>query len=336
MRFLRRLCAVLTGSVFFVSGLLKVMDPVGTSLIVGEYFNFLHLGFLSFSSKCAALVLAFAESVIGAALITGVWKKICAVASGAVIAFFTVITAVLLVFNPQMDCGCFGEAVHLTHLQSFIKNIVLCLLWVGAFVPFNSMEDARKTKYAAFLAVAVSVVLFGAVSMCGIPLMDFTDFAPGAELRSVDEEGLEDSPMLSFFDDEGNYRDSLALGGEVMVFSVYDPSSFRKWDRIASCSDMLEEKGFDCVVLSNDEAPLDCFYADRRDLMTLNRSNGGLTYISDGQIVAKWPVRALLSEQEAEKIIITGSDQMMMKTLSRGKLLCQGFLLYAFAVMLLL
>ena len=39
----RRLCAVIVGLVFFVAGILKLMDPVGSMLIVREYFSFLHL-----------------------------------------------------------------------------------------------------------------------------------------------------------------------------------------------------------------------------------------------------------------------------------------------------
>ena len=43
----RRFCALLIGLVFFVSGALKLMDPVGTGLKMVEYFRFLHLDFLS-------------------------------------------------------------------------------------------------------------------------------------------------------------------------------------------------------------------------------------------------------------------------------------------------
>ena len=39
----RRLCAVILGFVFFGAGVLKLMDPVGTALIINEYFNFFHI-----------------------------------------------------------------------------------------------------------------------------------------------------------------------------------------------------------------------------------------------------------------------------------------------------
>lgn len=48
---LKRLCAFITGFVFFISGILKVLDPTGAGLVMKEYLEFLHIGFLGFASK---------------------------------------------------------------------------------------------------------------------------------------------------------------------------------------------------------------------------------------------------------------------------------------------
>ena len=53
MRFLRALCRILFSLTFIVSGALKLLDPVGTGLIVKEYLDFMHLG----SLEPAAVVL---------------------------------------------------------------------------------------------------------------------------------------------------------------------------------------------------------------------------------------------------------------------------------------
>ena len=47
---LKRFCGYIVGFVFFVSGFLKLMDPVGAGLVVDEYYSFMHIGFLTFSS----------------------------------------------------------------------------------------------------------------------------------------------------------------------------------------------------------------------------------------------------------------------------------------------
>jgi hypothetical protein len=78
------------------------------------------------------------------------------------------------------------------------------------------------------------------------------------------------------------------------------------------------------------------YFADRTSLMTLNRSNGGVTYISDGLITAKWSAGALPDGEELGKILNKDSVEFMMSRTGKGKIRLQGFLLYTFAVMLLL
>ena len=131
----RRLFACLIGLVFFLSGMLKIIDPVGTTLIVREYLKLFNLTFLMGLDKPIAIALSLLEALVGAALLAGVWSKIVALITMAMMAFFTAITVFLLVKNPEMDCGCFGEAIHLTHFQSFLKNVVLCLFCIPAFLP---------------------------------------------------------------------------------------------------------------------------------------------------------------------------------------------------------
>ena len=50
---MKRFCGYVAGFVFFISGILKLMDPVGASLVMKEYFHFLHIGFMDFSAMTA-------------------------------------------------------------------------------------------------------------------------------------------------------------------------------------------------------------------------------------------------------------------------------------------
>ena len=78
---LKRFCGYAVGFVFFISGLLKLMDPVGAGLVMKEYFKFMHIGFLSGGATTFGVAFALAETLIGTALITGVWKKSVALAA---------------------------------------------------------------------------------------------------------------------------------------------------------------------------------------------------------------------------------------------------------------
>ena len=179
---LRRLCTLVVGIVFFVAGTLKLMDPVGAGLVVDEYFRFFHTGFLAFASKPLGVALALLETLLGAALITGIGRKTVAVVTGAMTVFFTVITLILAIANPVMDCGCFGEAIHLTHFQTFAKNVVLLLLEAAAFLPLRSfplVSKARPVAFGAAMLAAVSLLLY---AMLYIPPRDFTPFRISSQL----------------------------------------------------------------------------------------------------------------------------------------------------------
>ena len=338
----KRICAVIMGMVLLIAGILKLMDPVGSGLVMDEYFKFLHLGFLKPASRIIATAFALIESLIGAALIAGVWRKTIATISGVLMIFFTVITIILYIAQPAMDCGCFGEAVHLNHAQTLLKNLILDALWCLAFIPIGKLGLPQRIKYVSFSLAAISLVLFLLFSALSIPLRDYTKFKPGTEL---------DETALSFYDANYNYADSLALEGDVMVISAYDADKLGKeeLDRVTAFAEQASANGFTAlylVVSTPDEISEKglnpvlltfTYFGDRKELMTLNRSNGGVTYISDGQIIRKWSYRSMPNDN----LVLTelkNKDPMdvLLARQNRTRALFQGFTLYLFAVLLLL
>ena len=353
MRVIRRFSAVLVGFVLFLSGILKLMDPVGARLVVEDYLQFLHLGFLSGLAGLAGSGLALLETVLGAALITGVWRRLTAIVTGILLGFFTILTLILYIGNPPMDCGCFGEIVHLTHLQSLIKNVVLLLLWALASLPLNKLGPTRKVKYVSFSIVAVSVCLFMLYSSLSIPLIDFTPFKPGAEMmlpEEIEDPSDDRTPTLSLSDATGEYVDSLMVSGKVLAVSVYMPEKLREsdWERIGRVMRESATLGYNPVVLAAatpatmesltaiPEVLSSTYFADRKTLLTLNRSNGGATYLDDGLIVAKWSRRRLPDRDKLAALSGEDAAESLLTENNGSRLKFQAFLLYVFAVMLLL
>ena len=287
MRVCRRLCVLVTGFVLFLAGMLKLMDPVGAGLQMEAYFNFFHIGFLSPLANVSAWFASLFEAVLGAAIITGVWRKPVEIITWCTLAFFTVLTLVMWIADPPMECGCFGEAVHLTHGQSLLKNIVLLVLWGVSCLPFGSKDEPGKRRYIGFIMASAAAFVFSVICLFFVPPIDFTPLKPGTELVN---DGVS---ALPFCNAAGEYADSLATEGEVIIVSVYDPEklSGRKWNSISEFLAMMEVSGMQSLLLvacGTDELPEGAFSADRRTLMTLNRSNGGAVYVSDGQIIKKW------------------------------------------------
>ena len=210
---LRRFCAILIGLVFLVSGLLKLLDPVGTGLIVSEYFKFFHLNFLQGAAKGLGMVLSLVESVTGAALISGVYRRLTAAVTAILVVFFTIITVILWLANPEMDCGCFGEAIHLTHGQTLLKNLILLVLAVIAFVPFQNFGVPRKGKKVAFVLAALSLLFALWFNARHLPMIDFTEFAPGAELFASLDNDYEamDGKVPTFIYERDGQRGSFTL-----------------------------------------------------------------------------------------------------------------------------
>ena len=353
MRVIRRFSAVLVGFVFFVAGVLKLMDPVGAGLVVEDYLKFLHLGFLSGFSNVMGVGLALFETLLGAALITGVWRKITAIATGVLLGAFTILTFVLYLRNPRMDCGCFGEAIHLTHLQSLLKNIVLLALWALACLPLGKLERTRKVKYVSFPIAAVSVCLFLLYSSLSIPLVDFTPFKPGAELmlpEDIDDPTDDSTPTLSLSNATGEYVDSLMVSGRMMTVSVYEPGRLkpRHWEKVERFVQETSLLGYTPMVLmattpemaetlvSSPQILASTYFADRKKLLTLNRSNGGATCIDDGLIVMKWGIRRLPDRHTLEELAGTDVTESLLSEDNGNRVKFQAFLLYVFAIMLLL
>ncbi|MBR4826947.1 MAG: hypothetical protein IKZ91_03580 [Bacteroidales bacterium] len=336
MKAVKRICAFIIGLVFFVAGFLKLMDPVGASLVVEEYFKFLHLGFLIPFSRAFGVGMALFETLLGAVMLAGVWPAVAACLSGLVLLGFTALTFVLWTVNPAMDCGCFGEAVHLTHFQSFIKNVALCVLWLAAYIPFKSVPRPKGVKYVSFSIAALSIVAFTVWAQKSIPAMDFTAFKPGETLMQAQSSPSPGSPLLSICNASGDYCDELLAEGQMLVVSAYDFDSLSPFD-VAAIDKWREAMPVPVYVLvTGADGPWGSFTADRRTLMTLNRSNGGATLLSDGLIVSKWPLGKLPSAERVGELVAMDPTEAMVKENTPQRLKLQGFLLYVTAVLLLL
>lgn len=343
MKSVRYICAGLIGLIFCLSAVFKLMDPVGTGLVVEAYLKFLHIGFLLPASKLIGETLSICEATVGIGLLTGVYKKFFAAASLFLLSFFTLISILLLVFNPEMDCGCFGQVIHLTHFQTFVKNIILLLLSFAAFLPFRCLELLSKGRLIAFIPAMAIMIAFSVISLLRVPLVDYTTFAPSHTIVSDDDvmAGSEEYPLLPLYDDNGNDCSDVILDGNILLISYYDVDGLTQDDilRTAELGQMAMDAGFVPYVLSPSfiEIPaVESFIADYKTLITLNRSNGGYTLLNDGYIVNKYSARHNLSFEEFDEATGRDSTDVYIKTATGRTVLLQLFMICFFAVTLLL
>ena len=378
---LKRFCGFVIGFVFFISGILKLMDPVGSGLVMKEYMEFLHIGFLESAAKTFGTSFALLESLIGAALITGVWRKITASIAVGMQTFFTLLTLFLVILKPEMDCGCFGEAIHLTHGETFIKNLFILASLLIYYIPIKYLGETKKKKYISFTLVSFSTCAFALYSLLYIPMVDFTDFKPGTKINSNTEtadtyeatfvyskdgkEGrffLENLPdttwtfvrtemsetkdkknsiaVISIQNKNGEYADSLLKSGRIMAITVYKETlSLKDTKELNTFIADAKKKGFSPIVLTSTHLEgihAQTYSCDYKTLITLNRSNGGVTYINDGIIIRKWAKRALPDLEDLAMLSEENPTDSFIGRDTGTNLAFQGFMLYVFAVMLLL
>ena len=315
----KKCCAIAVGLVYVVSGLLKIMDPVGTGLIVEAYFRFLHIPESALVAKILGVVLGVVETTVGFAAVFCVWPRITRWIMLGMQSSFTILSLALVIWNPQMHCGCFGEAFHLTHWQTFVKNIVLMGLLLFAYFPLWKFLQVRMWQYIAFASSVVLMAGFVVYSWCYIPVIDFTDYKVGTEI-------IDQRDYWELSEDERKTRATIPMLGaddkpnpdltkcKWAIISLYDlpEDNVLFWIRYIANFRMLKKQGYEVVVLTSvpesqmnekiqmfAELPFLCseetleemreslYLTSRNTAISLNRNNGGVTFLTDGVITRK-------------------------------------------------
>jgi uncharacterized membrane protein YphA (DoxX/SURF4 family) len=184
MKFLTQTGRILTGLLFVFSGFVKGIDPMGTAFKLGDYFTAFRIGFLDDLALPFAIILCLVEFVTGMMLLTGSLVRLASWMAALFMALFTPLTLMLAIFNPVTDCGCFGDAIHLTNWQTFFKNIVITLLVVFVFIRRDDRQGTLpvRTGLNATLAFSFLFLLFMRYNLAYLPVIDFRPYKVGTNL----------------------------------------------------------------------------------------------------------------------------------------------------------
>ena len=182
---------IFVGLLFIISGLIKLNDPVGFSYKLAEYFSepVFNIPFLVPVSLALALFLVILEVVLGVMLLIGYKSKFTIWSLLLMIVFFTFLTFYSAYFDVVKDCGCFGDALHLTPWESFTKDVVLLFFILILFFNQKLVNPLFQNKIQN--AIAVSAVLLCAFMgywvMNHLPIIDFRPYKIGTNI----EKGME-------------------------------------------------------------------------------------------------------------------------------------------------
>ncbi|MDR2938089.1 MAG: DoxX family protein [Prevotellaceae bacterium] len=177
-------CRLIMGALFTFSGFVKAIDPLGTTYKFGDYFEAFHMTFFEPTSLYLAVLQNAAELVIGLCLIMGIRMRLTAWATLLFMAFYTVLTFFLAIFNPVSDCGCFGDAIKLTNWQTFFKNLILIVPALLVFWGRNKYKNFATPALEWFYVALFFLATFWLSAHCykHLPPLDFMPYHVGQNI----------------------------------------------------------------------------------------------------------------------------------------------------------
>ena len=174
-------CRWTLGGVFSFSGIVKCVDPVGTAVFVEKYLATFSLDVLLPLALPIAVLLSVMEFTLGQLLLNGKPHRITAIATIAIMSLFTLVTLLNATILPIGDCGCFGDAIRLTPVQTLLKNVLLLPLSVLMIV------GARRGGIN-YIALFVPVLISLGVSLYSLRYQPIIDFMPYDRKTNLREE----------------------------------------------------------------------------------------------------------------------------------------------------
>ena len=180
-------CRFLLGATFVFSGFVKAIDPIGTQYKLQDYISAVGMGGIvpDIVTLLASVALSTLEFSLGVFVLFAIRRHLVSKILMAFMAVMTLITVWIALFNPVKDCGCFGEALRLTNVQTLLKNIVLLAASVVvAWRPLRMYRFlSRSTQWIAINYTILFVLLLSAHCLYHLPLIDFRPYHIGMNIK---------------------------------------------------------------------------------------------------------------------------------------------------------
>ena len=203
---LTTLMRLVVGGVFIFSGFTKAVDPWGTCYKITDYLNAMGLGNWTDTALFIAVALAALEFVLGMCLALGTYRRSSPIIALLLLLVMTPLTLWLAVTDAVRDCGCFGDALHLSNWATFGKNLLLLLGSIYLLL-FNTSLRGIYGPAVQWIVSGLSFTLVMGVAYYGYfyqPLIDYRPYPVGTQLVSSaveDDEASEDDFIFIYSKD---------------------------------------------------------------------------------------------------------------------------------------
>lgn len=305
-------CRFVLAIVFVFSGFVKGIDTMGFSYKIGDYIRAFGISdwLPGFADILISLAISTLEFSLGMFMLVGIKRKLTTRYTFGLMIVMTLLTFYIVLANPVSHCGCFGDAIVLTNLQTFLKNVVLLGM---SYIVYRHYQSIRflLSKHVEWLVwryvVIFSLVLWG---WCyyHLPIIDFRPYHIGVNMSEA--MGLKPSEkelsIIDFYAENPKTGEDMTdkiVNQEGFTILLVSPklevASEQHYDLINELYDYCLENNvrFYCLTSSDKEQRLDwedrtgaeypVYVGDYLGLKTMVRSNPGLVVLKDGVIVNK-------------------------------------------------
>jgi uncharacterized membrane protein YphA (DoxX/SURF4 family) len=255
MKAMVHISRVLVGCLFIFSGLVKAIDPKGLAYKMQEFFEVWAAAgyFKSLMEWLNDYALGFSvfmitlEVVLGTALLIG-WQKKCTTWLLLLLTlFFTFLTSYVLFSGKIRACGCFGDCIPLTPVQTFTKDIVLTLLIIIILIGQKHIKPllGKWLSYVSIIAVTGLVLYLQFYVQRHLPVKDCLPYKEGNDILALRKTPA-DATYDKFF-----YSYIYKKAGQEKEFGM-DLLPDSTWEFVKESGKKLVEKGNGKTALIND------------------------------------------------------------------------------------
>lgn len=256
MKFLVNISRIIVGVLFIFSGLIKANDPHGLAYKMQEFFEVwsANASLTTFMQGLSTYALPFSiimitlEIIVGVGILLGIWKKFFTWLLLLLIIFFGFLTGYAALSGKIATCGCFGDCIPLSSMQSFIKDLVLLVLVLILFFGKKYIIPVFNHTINIFIIIlsCILVLYYQWHVMRHLPSVDCLPFKKEGNILKLRKMPADAVP------DKKEYRFVYEKDGTKQNFTVKDlPDSTWKF---VSREDLIIEKG------RNNEPPIKDFY----------------------------------------------------------------------------
>jgi uncharacterized membrane protein YphA (DoxX/SURF4 family) len=257
MKLFVNISRILVGCLFIFSGLVKAIDPLGLAYKMQEFFEvwaadgyFKNLmGWLHEYATGFSIFMIALEVVLGVALLIGWQKRLTTWLLLFLTLFFTFLTSYVLFSGKIRACGCFGDCIPLTPIQTFTKDIILTVLIIIILIGQKYIQPLFKKVLGSIIVLLslIAVLWLQFYVLKHLPIKDCLPYKIGnniLELRKAPKDATYDKFAYTYFYKKGNEEKDFDYGKQ--------PDSTWIMDTTKQPNKKLLEKGNGKVALIND------------------------------------------------------------------------------------